>query len=424
MKSFFFQRRYLPLFVTQFLNAFNDNVFKQALIILITYQSFTLWSYNSKQIVSIASFLFTLPYFLFSPQAGILADSYSKSKIMRLIKLLEIFIMIAALIGFASNQIGFLILVLFFMGAQSAFFGPAKLGILPEVMESDELLSANGIFAMGTFVAILLGVAAGGIISKMNSNDPIIIGYILVAIALLGFLTSTLIPKSKTPEKKQKVSLNIPLEIFNNLKFAFQDKMMGRVLILSTWLWFAGNFLLIFIPGYVKDNLKGDESVATAFMASFSIGIAIGSFLCPKMKSYFKNSSEISRFGLKGMIVTNFVALALSFWNSSDSELQNFQAFIHEPMACVILFNFLCLSIFGGIYIVPLQTYIQEFAPQGGCSQLISAMNILQGLVILISAGFLFLLFKFSSNPSLCLGSLLAFSMFTLIYSRNQRISS
>ncbi len=411
MNKFFFQRRYYPLFQTQFLNAFNDNVFKQALIILITYQSYSLFGYNSKQVVSLASFLFTLPYFLFSPQAGLIADSYSKSRLIKIIKFIEIFIMVAALIGFGSNAFGFLLFILFLMGAQSAFFGPSKLGILPEVVSKDELLSANGIFAMGTFVAILFGVAVGGIISQTYSSQPIMIGYILVAIALFGFATASFIPKSPSPAKKQKLSPNIFSEIVKNIQFALKDKKMGKIIILSTWLWFAGNFLIVFIPGYIKDYLKGDESVATAFMASFSIGIAIGSVICPHLKKRFKDSLAVSRFGLKGMLTCNFILLAFSFWSSNSESLLSFTSFIQSPLMIVLLFFYLCLAIFGGIYIVPLQTYIQEFAPEGGCSQLISAMNILQGFVILISAGFLFLVFKFTSHPGVCMGSLLIFGL-------------
>ncbi|MCB9090948.1 MAG: MFS transporter [Halobacteriovoraceae bacterium] len=422
-KGYLLKRRFYSIFNTQFLNAFNDNVLKNSLILLIAYQNYTLFNFDPKQMISIASFLFTLPFFLFSPHAGYLSDKHSKSRVVQTIKAVEILIMFCALVAFYFENMLALIVVLFFMGAQSAFFGPAKLSILPELLEPEELLGANSMFTTGTYLAILMGTAVGGVAVSKFGETPYKIGIVVLTLAILGFLSSLQIPKlDRVKNNNTAPRKNIIAAIKSNMAIAFAHQHLRYPIALTGWLWFFGSYYLIVIPNLAKDYMGAGEGVATMLMACISVGIAFGSSLCTLLHRLIRNYHIIVLIGIWGMFITNTINF-LIYWNKGihTEELMSIAAFFSNTNSYFIFFNFFIMAAAGGLFIVPIQTYIQHAAPDEIRSQVISSGNILQSALILLASLILFVFFKFGVTIPQTLLVLAVFNVFLLvIYLRNK----
>ncbi len=382
------------LFITQCLNAFNDNIFKNSLILIVTYESLSAYGLQTTEIISIASFLFTLPYLLFSALAGSLSDKFAKDKMAQHIKLIEVFIMSLTIIALPSRNISFLLFLLFCMGMQSAFLGPVKYAALPELVKSKDLLRVNGIFQMGTFFSILVGTATGGILVKLYSSESHLIGIFLTIFSILGYLSARRIPKLKA----QNSTITSSPNFVQNLKLAFQYPSIKYSIIFASWLWFIGNYYISTLPLIIKNYFFLDEGVSTLFMASFSIGIAIGSILSNKIST----QSSISKcifVGIIGMTLSHLIACF--FLEQPEQTTQNIEgigAFFQNPKAIMLLISISVVSIFGGLYVVPLQTLVQMNAKKQECARMISAMNIIQAISLLLSSLMLFLLFRIDLN--------------------------
>ena len=275
-------RRFLPLFVTQFLGAFNDNLYKNAVVVLILFRLAGDAAGDGEVLVAIAGGLFILPFFLFSATAGQLADKYDKARMIRAVKAAEIVIMGLAAAGFVWGRIDFLLAVLFLMGAQSTFFGPLKYGILPQHLEAKELVGGNALIEAATFLAILIGTIAGGLLILTDGGTAIVSAGV-VAVALAGWAASLTIPAAPASAPGLKVNWNLVSETGGILRHAAARRDIFLSILGISWFWLVGATFILLFPPYAKEVLGGDETVVTLFLTVFSVGIGIGSIGCDRL---------------------------------------------------------------------------------------------------------------------------------------------
>jgi 1-acyl-sn-glycerol-3-phosphate acyltransferase len=384
------QKRFAPFFWTQFLGAFNDNVYKNALIILGTFHAAEMTSLDATTLANLASGLFILPYFLFSATSGQIADKYEKSRLIRFVKLFEIAIMVVGSIGFVMRSLPMLLLALFMLGTHSTLFGPVKYAILPQHLRDDELVGGNGLVEMGTFVAILLGTILGSLLIAIDGSGPLLASAAVILIALAGYMTSRGVPHSPAAASDLRINWNPFSETWRNLKFAKQSRTVFLSLLGNSWFWFFGATVLTQLPHYSKDVLHGNEQVYTLLLTLFSIGIGTGSLLCEKLSSG-KIEIGLVPFGSIGMTVFGAL-LCFATPSTPASEAMSALQFLSHGESWWLLFNLVMLGVFGGFYIVPLYALIQTRSAPSHRSRIIAANNILNALFVVISAAFSILL--------------------------------
>ena len=383
------QRRFLPFFSAQALGAFNDNVYKNVLVILATYQAASYADIDPRLLTNLAGGLFILPYVLFSGIAGQLADRFDKARVLKLAKAAEIPIMALAGLGFALADITVLLAALFLMGMQSTFFAPAKYGLLPEVLDDTELVGGNALVEMGTFLAILLGTLTAGLLAAFGHIG--VVTFAIVAIAALGFLVSLAIPRRTPAAPDLRVDWRPWTSAWANLRVAFESRVVFLSLLGISWFWFYGALVLAQLPLYAKDVLGGDEQVVTVMLVIFSLGIGLGSLLCERLSGH-KVEIGLVPFGSIGLTV---FAVDLYFASPSAASAEPLGAlgFLAQPYAWRVLLDLGLIGIFGGFFIVPLYALVQQRTPRGKTSRVISANNILNAVFIvaaaLLGAGFL-----------------------------------
>ncbi|UEL24923.1 MFS transporter [Pseudomonas fluorescens] len=376
-------RRFLPFFVTQLLGAFNDNIFKQSLILAILYKltidgDRSIW-------VNLCALLFILPFFLFSALAGQFGEKFNKDALIRAIKIGEIVIMAVGATGFLSNHLELMLLALFAMGTHSALFGPVKYSIMPQALHDDELVGGNGLVEMGTFLAILAGTIGAGIMMSSTHYAPIVAAAI-VGVAVLGYLASRSIPRAAASTPELWLNWNIFSESWATLRLGLgQTPAVSRSIVGNSWFWFVGAIYLTQIPAYAKEWLYGDETVVTLILTVFSVGIALGSMLCEKLSGR-KVEIGLVPFGSFGLTV-----FGLLLWWHSGGFPQNVQAndwlaVLGYGQAWWVLFDILGLGVFGGFYIVPLYALIQSRTAENERARVIAANNILNALFMVVSA--------------------------------------
>lgn len=379
-------RRFLPLFITQFLGAFNDNVFKNALVILITYVVAENAGLNAQIMVTAAAGIFILPFFLFSATAGQLADKYEKAYLIRIIKFVEILLMIGAAIGFYLGNVWFLMTILFLMGTQSTFFGPIKYGILPEKIEEDELIGGNGLIEAGTFISILIGTLVGGLLILADSGILMISGMVIL-IAILGFVSSFYIPKGQPASPQLKVDYNFVRETWEIVSYARRNREIFLSILGISWFWLVGATFLAQFPTYSKDIIGGNEQLVTLFLSVFTIGVGIGSLLCNQL---LKGEVEATFVPL-GIIGVTVFTVDLYFASQytlpgAGEEMIGAGAFLSHFSSWRILGDMFMISVSSGIYIVPLYAIIQVRSEPSYRSRIIASNNILNALFMVISA--------------------------------------
>ena len=387
--TLFKQRRFLPYFITQFLGAFNDNVFKNALVIIFTYHLVS-QSSGSSILVNIAALLFILPSFLFSPLAGQLADKYEKSCLIRNIKWLEIVIMLAGCFGLYLQSMPVLLGVLFLMGAQSAFFGPIKHSILPQHLERGELLGGNALVESGTFLAILLGTILGGILAA-QSQYVMSVSIAIVFFAIVGRIAAQWIPPAKPAQPELVIDRN-PISSTKSIFSGLLENHSNFLTALGiAWLWFFGASFLTQFPALSRDLMNGDAYVPTLLLAMFSIGIGLGSFLCSKWSN---NRVEIGIVPLGAIGMTVF-GLMVGFADIPPSEVTRSAMDVLLTWGTLkVLLALLGLAIFGGIFIVPLYAHLQINTPDEYRSRNIAASNMMDALFLILSAIFAIICFS------------------------------
>lgn len=387
--------RFLPLFTTQFLGAFNDNVFKNALILLITYHAAEKAGLDARLLVTAAAGIFILPFFLFSATAGQLADKYEKSVMIRRIKLVEIILMITAAIGFHIESVDMLLSVLFLMGAQSTFFGPLKYSILPDHLKRQELIGGNALVEAGTFLAILLGTILGGVLI-LKPGGVVIISSIVISVALTGWLASRHIPKAGPAVPHLVINHNIVSETWNIIRQTRTNEGVFLSIIGISWFWLVGFVFLAQFPIYGKDVIGGNEDVVTLFLTTFSIGIGAGSLMCNRLLKG-EVSGLYAPLGAFGMALSTMALWYFSPETPHDHMI-TLTEFLSHPSSWPILASMLMISIFGGIYIVPLYTIMQSRCADSHRSRTVAANNIVNAFFMVIGALATMLLLKFNMS--------------------------
>ncbi len=377
------KRRFLPFFITQSLGAFNDNVFKQSLILAILYKLAV--QGDPSVYVNLCALLFILPFFLFSALAGQLGEKYPKDALIRVIKLAEILIMAVGAMGFLFNHLWMLLLTLFAMGTHSALFGPVKYSILPQHLRENELVGGNGLVEMGTFLAILAGTISAGVMLTFTHYAWVVAGAI-VLVACLGFAASWGIPRAAASTPGLVLNWNIFSQSWATLRLGLgQTPAVSRSIVGNSWFWFVGAIYLTQIPTYAKDLMFGDETVVTLILTVFSIGIALGSLLCERLSGH-KVEIGLVPFGSFGMTVFGL----LLWWHSGHlvqpETINGWRDILAQWPGRWVLLDILGIGIFGGFYIVPLYALIQSRTAERERSRVIAANNILNALFMVVSA--------------------------------------
>lgn len=376
-------RRFLPLLVTVFLGAANDNVFKNALVILVLYVIAGQEPMGESVLVSVAAGLFILPFFLFSATAGQLADKYEKSRLVRWIKLAEIAIMAVGALGLALGNTYFLLAVLFLMGVQSSFFGPIKYSILPALLREDELIGGNAIVEAGTFLAILIGTIAGGLLIGLDSGVSIVAA-IMLALAVLGWLASLGIPRVEPPQPALSVSLNFLSETFRIVRRAAKVRSVFLSILGISWFWLIGATLIAQFPNFANSVFNGNNQVVTFFLVVVTIGIGAGSMLCNVL---LKGEVSARHVPFAALAMTVFLA---DMWWASPATAPTTEigltAFLSAPANWHVVIDILGVAVCGGIFTVPLYAIMQSRSDEDERSQIIAGNNILNALFMVVGA--------------------------------------
>ena len=393
------QKRFLPYFITQFLGAFNDNIFKNVLLLFVAFASVDTLPISSNLFINLAAGLFILPFFLFSALAGVLADKYEKSWFIRKVKLLEVVIMSLGAIGFIYESYAILLLLLFLMGTQSAFFGPVKYALLPQQLESKELVSGNALVETGTFLAILIGTLGAGIIAS-EENSKLIAAVCIVTFAVLGYLASYFIPEAPSNAPDLKVKWQPITLTRQTLAIAKKDRPTFQALMAISWFWFLGATYLTQFPNFTKVYLNGTESAVAFLLALFSVGIAIGSLACDKLSNH-RIEIGIVPMGSLGISIFGFL-MAVSIPDALP-DFDSFKSFVSYSELWPLFAYLLLLGMSGGIFIVPLYSLMQFRAKPTERAQVIAGLNIYNSLFMVGSAvlGIVFLSVLQLSIPQL-----------------------
>ena len=379
------QRRFAPFFWTQALGAGNDNIYKNALVIFVAYHAAHLTTIDANTLVNLAAAVFIAPFVLFSATAGQLADKYEKSRLIRYIKVFEIAIMLLGLLGFWWRNLAPLFVALALMGVHSTLFGPVKYAILPQQLQTEELIGGNGLVEMGTFVAILIGTIVGGLLVAVDPNGPVMAGVAAVVVAVAGWLASRAIPLTPAVAPNLAINWNPFTETWKNLRFAGGNRVVWLSMLGISWFWFYGATFLTQFPNFAKNVLGGDEHVVTFLLASFSIGIGVGSLLCERL------SGRRVELGLVPFGSIGLTLFAVDLWFATHAMhatgLSGVGAFLAQPAHWRVTADLVLIGLFGGFYIVPLYALIQERSESTHRSRIIAANNILNALFMVASAG-------------------------------------
>ena len=378
------QRRFAPFFVTQFLGALNDNIFRNGLVILITFQGVRIAGMDAGQLANVAGALFILPFFLFSATAGQLADKYEKSRLMRSIKLLEIVLMVLAAFAFVTQSYSVLLVVLFLMGCQSTLFGPVKYAYLPQQLATDELVGGNALVESGTYMAIIFGLIVGGISVAADYENQSILASCLVVTAVFGYLASRQIPSTRPVDPDLKINWNAWTETWHIVGFAREERSVFLSILGISWFWFFGSAMTIQLPAYTLGILNGNEAITTTLLVAFAVGVGVGSLLCERMSGH-RIELGLVPFGSIGL---SLFAIDL-FFSQPDAQVvavNSVSEFLARPGSWRILIDLSLLGAFGGFYSVPLYALIQDRTERQHLSRVIAANNIINALFMVAAA--------------------------------------
>jgi len=380
------QKRFAPFFFTQFLGAFNDNIFRNGLIILLTFKGIEVFGLNASQIANVAGALFILPYFLFSAIAGQIADKYEKSILIKSTKLLEIILMITATFVLLTENYSFLLIILFLMGFQSSLFGPVKYAYIPQKLKLNELIGGNALVESGTYIAIILGLVVGGLAVSIGQENDYPLASLLLLMAILGYFFSCKIPNTEPTDPTLKINWNIFTEIKKIIGFSKEKDRIFLYIIGISWFWFYGSVITLQIPAYTINILMGDESLTTFLLATFAIGIGIGSLACERLS---KNQIELGITPI-GAIGLSLFTLDLYFFSSNLNIVNpmSIKLFLSHLSNWRLILDLIMIGTFGGIFSVPFYAAIQEQAEKKFLSRIIAANNIINA-IFMVSASLL-----------------------------------
>lgn len=373
------------MFLTQFLGALNDNLLKNALVMLVTYRVVAGEGHGAQMLVTLAAGLFILPYFLFSAIAGQLADKYDRAMLTRLIKAIEMIIMVIAACGLLLPSIGLLFVVLFAMGVHSTCFGPIKYALLPQHLSADELLPGNGYIEAGTFLAILLGTILGSVL-MLQTHGAVVVATALLLVAVLGYGSSRQIPRSPAPVPGLRLGWNLWRETCGMIAYSRGDRQIFISILGVSWFWLVGATLLAEFAPFVRDVLYAGPLVVTWLLTLFSVGIGVGAMVCNLL--------------LRGRMTARYVPLAclgiglfgidLYFasrhFHAPGLGLLSLRTFVSMVAGLRVSFDLLLMAVCGGLYIVPLYATMQYFTPPAHMARVIAANNVMNALFMVASA--------------------------------------
>ena len=385
------QRGFFPFFATQFFGAFNDNLFKNALMVTVAYRSATLAGMSTQTVIAMSAGVFILPFFLFSAWAGQLSDKLSKTRVIRWVKVAELFLMVAGAFGFWIDSLPLLLCVLFLMGLQSAVFGPAKYSILPELLTVRELTGGNALVETGTFAAILVGTIAGGLLAGDYVH---VVGVLAVAVAVLGIASSFAMSRTAPASPRLPLTLNPLTPALETYRSVRSDRTVYLSVLGISWFWFLGASLVTLLPSFGKDVLGANQEIVTAFLAIFCVGVAVGALLCERLGGR-KLELGLVPFGSIGLTLA---AVDLFFASAPlravGEELIGLRAFVEQSGSWRIMIDFFLLAVFGGFYTVPLYTLVQERSDPAIRSRVIAGNNVLNAFFMVLSSAMLMTLPK------------------------------
>lgn len=380
----FLTKRFFPYFVTQCLGALNDNIYKNVLLLMVTYSQIDSLPMSVDLFVNLAAGLFILPFFLFSAHAGAIADNMDKAKLIRRLKLIELVIMSCAATAIMTQSAILMLVLLFMTGTQSAYFGPVKYALLPQALKSDELVKGNAWVEMGTFLSILIGTLSAGLLLAVP-NGMLIASCIVITLSLLGFLSSVNIP-SLPSKKSEKVKFEPVTGLKKTLKLAQKQRGIWMSILAISWFWFMGATYLTQFPNFAREHLFADSTVVSLLLALFSVGIATGSWLCEKL-SFNQVELGILPFGILGLTIFSVDLLwAVPAIESFPSQYYDVQSFIAQSSHIRVMTDLFLVGVSGGVFIVPLYAFIQSRSEEGECAQSIAANNIMNALFMVASA--------------------------------------
>ncbi len=379
------QRRFAPFFWTQFLGAANDNLFKFAFTVMVTYQLSVAWMQPAMAGLVIGA-VFILPFVLFSATSGQLADKMDKRRLMRAIKTLELVIVSIGAWALFTKTVPVLLLCIFLLGLHSTLFGPVKYAYLPQHLRSDELTGGNGMLEMGTFVAILVGNIVGGVLIAIPLHGAEYVAWTCLAFAVLGRLTAQALPETPASDPNLQINWNPVTETWRNLKLAHQNIVVFRSLLGISWMWFVGAVFLGNFPAFAKDVLHGNEQVASLLLVVFSVGIAIGSLLCEVLSRRMVEIGLVP-LGCLGMTVfaidLYFACIALAGHSGANFTLSQF---IAQPGHLRVMLDLCLLALSAGLFSVPMYALIQLRAQPTHRARIIAANNILNALFMIAAS--------------------------------------
>ena len=388
-------RRFMPLFATQFLGAFNDSLFKQAVVLFVTYQ---LFSNPAKefQFSAIAQGLFILPFFLFSALSGQLADDHDKARLIRIIKLAEIGIMLVGGAGILLANIPLMLAAVGLMGVHSTFFGPIKYAILPQHLRRDEVLGGTGLVEAGTYLAILGGTILAGVLS---AKPPVAAG-VTIGLAALGYLAGRQVPPAPPAAERIPFNWHILHASIELVSATLHIRRLFLAILSISFFWTIGAVLIIIFPPLVKNVLGANEQVASLFIAIFSVGIAIGSVAINRLLK-----SEVSaRFAPVSVIAMGAFVLLLHFvslaWGKNGPGLTTLGNFILHPMAGLMILALLGMAVTGGMFVVPLYAFLTTTVPKSETARTVAANNIVNSGAMVVGSLLAFALSSLGVGPA------------------------
>ena len=397
--TLFRTRRFLPLFITQFLGAFNDNLFKNALMTLITFK-LALSAEQGTMMVNVIAGLFILPFFLFSATAGQIADKYNRAQVARLTKAAELIMMACVAFVFVMKSQFLLVLLLFLMGVQSAFFGPVKYALLPQQLKENELIAGNAYIEAATYLAIILGTIFG-----IGLAESTVLGLLLTC-AIVGFISSFYIPSAPAPRPTVIIDINIFKSTFSTIQKIRENQIVFRAILGSTWFWMIGVALLSQLFPMVKNVLNGEPSVVTFFLILFSIGVGIGSLACNKLLkgTIAATYTPVSAIGMG--ISCILLYRILQAWEKSNDPVGIWHI-LSAQNGWILALSLFMVAFFGGLYVVPLNALMQNKAPKAYLATIIAGNNIINAFGMAMISLFAALLMTMGLNVAqlfLCLG--------------------
>ncbi len=378
--------RFRAFFAAAFLSAFNDNVFKNGVALLVMAAGLTAAGMPAETVVLVAPAVFIVPFFLLSATAGQLADRFEGTRMICAVKLAEIPIMGIAAVGFWTQSAPTLLVALFCMGAQSAFMGPIKYGILPDLLEPDELVAGNAVVEMGTFLAILAGTVLGGALATAGGNATHYLAGAVVVFAIFGYLAARAMPNASPARPHVKVQWDLVRPTMEVLRLTAKQPAVFKAVLAISWFWLAGAVVLSVFPVYVEHSLGAEARAAVVLQAIFCVGIAVGSLLTERISGKYLELGlvPLGSFGLSIFLLDLYFVGAHP---APTGALRSLDALVAEPFAWRVMGDLLGLSLFGGIFSVPLYTLLQERAEDGERSRIIAGNNVMNALFMAVGTG-------------------------------------